>query len=214
MLARNADLISAQLSIRQKEEEAQFASRSWIPAIKGNGSFSLTGNRYPLSHYQWSFGITIDLSMPWIENATSGSYGEEWRTEKSARLSESITLLPSPAASLSGKSARLALNLEREKYAVILRQTERNAALLMERLGFLIQKRDLALRSQDAASAKLQIAETRKELGQITRLEMMQMEIDCAQNATTTINAAVDILTAIRELEKLMSLPPGGFEYL
>ncbi|MDR1232572.1 MAG: TolC family protein [Spirochaetaceae bacterium] len=214
MLARNPDLVSFQLSIRQKEEEAKFASRLWIPAIKGNASFSLTGNQYPLSHYKWSFGVTVDLSMPWIGSSTSGSYGEEAKTERTARLSESLQLLPSPSAGLSGKSAKLALNLERNKHAVMLRHTERNAELLMEKLAFLIEKRDLSVRSKNLALAKIQLAETRNALGHITRLDLMQMEIDYAQSEVSCVTAAVDVLTAIREIEKLMALPPGELEHL
>jgi outer membrane protein TolC len=214
MLARNPDLVSSQLSIRQKEEEAKFASRLWIPTIKGNGSFSLTGNQYPLSHYKWSFGVTIDLSIPWVASSTSGNYGEEAKTERTARLSESLQLLPSPASSLSGKSARLALNLEQNKYAVMLQRTERNAELLMEKLAFLIEKRDLSIRSKDLAFAKIRLAETRIMLGHITRLEMMQMEIDYAQSEVMCVSAAVDVLSAVREIEKLMALPPGELEHL
>jgi outer membrane protein TolC len=214
ILARNPDLVSSQLSIRQKEEEAKFASRFWIPTIKGNGSFSLTGNRYPLSYYKWSFGITIDLSMPWIGSTTSGNYGEETRTEKNAQLSESLKLLPSPASGLSGKSAKLALNLERNKHTVVLQRLERNAELLMEKLAFLIRKRDLAIHSKELAYSQLQLAETRIKLGHITRLDMMQMELDYAQSKIMCVNTAADVLTAVREIEKLMVLPPGEFEYL
>jgi outer membrane protein TolC len=214
MLARNPDLVSYRLSIRQKEEEAKFASRLWIPTIKGNTSFSLTGNQYPLSHYKWSFGVTIDLSTPWIGSSTSGSYGEEAKTEKTARLSESLQLLPSPASSLSGKSAKLALKLEQNKHAVMLRHTERNAELMMEKLAFLIEKRDLSVRSKNLAFAKIQLAETRSALGHITRLDMMQMEIDYAQSEVSCVTAAVDVLTAIREIEKLLALPPGELERL
>jgi outer membrane protein TolC len=214
ILARNPDLLSFQLLIRQKEEEAKFASRLWIPTIKGNGSFSLTGNQYPLSHYKWSFGITIDLSMPWIASTTSGNYGEETRTEKNAQVSETVKLLPSPASSLSGKSAKLALNLERHKYEVVLRRMERNAELLMERLNLLIQKRDMALRSKELAFTQLQLAETRIRLGHITRLEMMQMEIDYAQSEIMCVNTAAEVLSAVREIEKLMALPSGELEYI
>jgi outer membrane protein TolC len=211
---RNPDLVSSRLSILQKEEEAKFASRFWIPTIKGNGSFSLTGDRYPLSHYKWSFGLTIDLSMPWIAGTTSGNYEEEPRTERNAQLSESIKLLPSPAAGLSGKSAKLSLNLERNKHAVIGQRLERSAELLMEKLDFLIRKRDLSLRSKELAATQLRLAETRIKLGHITRLDMMQMELDYAQNEIMCVNSVVDVLSAIREIEKLIALPPGEFEHI
>jgi outer membrane protein TolC len=209
ILARNPELLSAQLAIRQKEEEAKFASRLWIPTIKGTGSFSLTGDRYPLSHYKWSFGITVDLSAPWIGSTTSGNYGEEGATEKNAQLSESLKLAPSPASGLSEKSAKLTLRLEREKYALMVQRVERNAALLLEKLAFLIQKKDLTVRSKELAFAKLQIAETKNKLGHITRLEIMRMEIEYAQNEIACVNAAVDIVTAVREMEKLMAIPDG-----
>ncbi|MDR1468859.1 MAG: TolC family protein [Spirochaetaceae bacterium] len=214
ILARNPDLVSSQLSILQKEEEAKFASRLWIPTLKGNGSFSLTGDHYPLSHYKWSFGLTIDFSMPWIGSTTSGNYGEEPRTEKNAQLSESLKLLPDPALGLSGKSAKLALNLERNKHAVVMRRLDRNAELLMEKLDFLIRKRDLAIRSKELASAQLRLAETRIKLGHITRLDMMQMELDYAQSEIMGVNTAVDVLSAVREIEKLMALPPGELEHI
>jgi outer membrane protein TolC len=96
----------------------------------------------------------------------------------------------------------------------MLRHTERNAELLMEKLLFLIEKRDLSIRSKDLALAKIRLAETRIALGHITRLEMMQMELDYAQSEVMCVNAAVDVLSAVREIEKLMALPPGELEHL
>jgi outer membrane protein TolC len=106
------------------------------------------------------------------------------------------------------------LNLERNKYAVILQRTERNAELMMEKLLFLIEKRNLALRSKELALAKVQLAEIRSALGHLTRLDMMQMEIDYAQSELLCVDAAVEVLTAIREIEKLMALAPGELENL
>jgi outer membrane protein TolC len=214
ILAKNPELVSTRLSLLQKEEEAKFASRQWIPTIKGNCSFSLTGSQYPLSHYKWSFGITVDLSMPWIASTTSGNYSEENRTEKNAQLSESLKLLPSPASSLAGKSAKLALNLEQNKYAAALPRVGRNAKLLMEKLDSLVRRRDLAVRSKDLAFSRLRLAETKKELGHITGLEIMQLELEYAQSEIMCVNASVDILSAIREIEKLMALQPGELERL
>ena len=214
ILSRNSDLITARLSLKQREEEAKFARLSWIPSIKGTGNFSVTGSRYPLTHYRWSFGLTVDFSMPWISSSTAGTYGQEGRVDETARLAQSLTLLPDPAAGLTAKNARLSLELERAVYDSSFSRMERTAVIVMRRLDFAAQKKNLALKARELASEKTRIAELKQSLGFITRLEFMQSGIDYAQAEIAAVNAAVEEAAAVREVERLAALLPGGLKEL
>ena len=213
ILSRNSDLITARLSLKQREEEAKFARLSWIPSIKGTGNFSVTGSRYPLTHYRWSFGLTVDFSMPWISSSTAGTYGQE-RVDETARLAQSLTLLPDPAAGLTAKNARLSLELERAVYDSSFSRMERTAVIVMRRLDFAAQKKNLALKARELAAEKTRIAELKQSLGFITRLEFMQSGIDYAQAEIAAVNAAVEEAAAVREVERLAALLPGGLKEL
>jgi outer membrane protein TolC len=214
ILSRNPDLITARLSLKQREEEAKFARLSWIPTIKGNGNFSVTGSRYPLTHYRWSFGLTVDFSMPWVSSTTAGTYGKEGQVDTTARAAQSLTLLPDLAAGLTAKNARLSLELERAVYDSSFSRMERTAVIMMHRLDFTAQKKNLAVRMRELAAEKNRIAELKQSLGFITRLELMQSGIDYAKAEIAAVNAAVEEAAAVREVERLAALLPGGLKEL
>jgi outer membrane protein TolC len=211
ILARNPEMETARLSLKQREEEAKAAARSWVPTIKGTGSFSLTGTDYPLSHYKWSCGLVVDLSTALFGSSTTGNYGREGRADKTAQLAESLTVLPSLQSGLNARSAKLNFELERTKYESSYSKLERNAELMMKKLEFMIRKKELSITASELMKKKIAIAEVKLELGLITRLELMESELEYAESEIAVVEAVILETTAIREIEKYANLPPGGF---
>jgi outer membrane protein TolC len=206
---RNPELAQERYVIAQKQGELKYASLSWIPSLSLNGSYGLGGHRYPLTRQTWSVGISIEFSSPWFQNSTSFSSGWEPPYDRTARLQNTLQPLPEPAKSLTRAQARLALSLERTKYDLALNRLGRNAAAAVEKCGLMDRKRVLALRAAGLAAERYRLSCLRQELGQLTRVELMEERIEYARRETAAVEAAAALLEAERELERLLDLRPG-----
>jgi outer membrane protein TolC len=206
---RNPDLGEARFSITKKQGELKYISHSWIPTLRLTGSFGLTGRDYPLNHYTWSLGLGIDFSGPWIQNSFGLQAGWEPPHDKTAQLQNSLSPLPDPAAGLNKHQAELALALEKEKFRLAFEQIGRGAQRGVEKCSLADTKRRLALEAAGLAAERCRLEELRLSLGQITRIELMEVMIEYTGKETAAVEAAVALLEAERELERLLDLKPG-----
>jgi outer membrane protein TolC len=210
---QNPDLIEARYSITKKQMELKYVSRSWIPAIRLNGNFGLSGQRYPLTRYNWSVGINIEFSNPWFQNRIGAQTGWEplsfALSDRTATVQNSFTPLPDPASSYGKDQAALALALEQEKYNIILDRIGRLAATAVEKCALAEQKRLLSIEAAALGSERCRIEEIRLGLGLITRLKLMEIYIEQTQREIAIVQAATVLLEAERELERLLDLKPG-----
>jgi outer membrane protein TolC len=206
---RNPDLVDARFSITKKRAEVKFASNSWIPSLRLAGNFGLTGQRYPLTRFNWSLGINIDFSGPWFQNRAGAQAGWEPPYDRTAIVQNSLSLLPDPASSFGIKQAQLALVLEQEKYNTLFERIGRIAANAVEKCALAEQKRVLSLEAVRLGVERCRIEEIRLELGHITRLELMETLIEQTQREVSAVQAAISLLEAERELERFLDLRPG-----
>ena len=207
---RNPDLVEARFSITKKQAELKYASNSWIPSLKLTGNFALSGQRYPLTRFNWSVGINVDFSSPWFQNRFAAQAGWEPPYDRTAAVQNSFSPLPDPTAGFGKNQAVLALAIERDRYRIILEQTGRIAANAVEKCAIAEQKRILALDAVKLSAERCRIEEIRLELGQITRLKLMETLIEQTQREIAAVEAAAALLEAERELEKFLDLVPGG----
>ena len=212
ILAReqNPDLIEARYSILKKQMELKYASNSWIPTIKLNGNFGLTGQNYPLTRFNWSVGISVDFSTSWFQNRFSVQAGGEPPYDRTAMLQNNFSPLSDPASGYSRIQAKLALDLEQKKLNSALEQIGRMAANAIEKCVLAGKKRDLAVEAAYLGSERCRIEEIRLGLGQITRLTLMEFLIEQTQREIAVVTAATSLLEAERELERFLDLSPGG----
>ncbi|MDR1618826.1 MAG: TolC family protein [Treponema sp.] len=206
---RNPELARERSVIAQKQGELKYASLSWLPSVSLTGSYGLNGHHYPLTRQTWSVGISIEFSSPWFQNSTSFSSGWEPPYDRTARLQNSFQPLPEPVRSLTKAQARLALSLERTKYDLALNRLGRTAAAAVEKCGLMDGKRALALRAAGLAAERYRFSCLRQELGQLTRVELMEERIEYARREIAAVEAAIALLEAERELERLLDLRPG-----
>jgi len=215
---QNPDLIEAQYSIRKREAELKYLSRSWIPVFRLTGNFGLTGQQYPLTNSNWSVGINIDLNSPWIQNRFSAQTGWEPLSldlyDRTAVMQNSFTPFSDPSSRYGKKQARLSLALEREKYCTALEQTGRIASNAVEKCILAEKKRILSLEAALLGVERIRIEEIRLNLGQITRLRMMEVLIEQTQREIAAVEAATFLLEAERELERFLDLAPGELSSL
>ncbi|MCL2196189.1 MAG: TolC family protein [Treponema sp.] len=210
---QNPDLIEARYSITKKQMELKFISISWIPSLRLTGNFALTGQHYPLTRYNWSVGVSIDFSSPWLQNRFAAQTGWEpsslGKYDRTAIVQTSITPLPDPASMYSKDQAKLALSLEQEKYQTIYERIGRTAAIALEKCGFMEQKRLLALEAAALGAERCKVEEIRLNLGHITRLKLMEIYTEQTQKEIAAVEAAIALLEAERELERFLDLKPG-----
>ncbi|MDR2258082.1 MAG: TolC family protein [Treponema sp.] len=206
---RNPDLAEGRYAIAQKQGELKYAARSWIPTLRLSGGFGLSGSRYPLSRHTWSVGINIEFASPWFQNTLGTTAGWEPPYDRSARLQNSLSPLPDPAAGLGKRQAELALSLEKTKYDLTFERTGRAALLAVEQCRLGDRKRSLAVESLALAAERYRLEEVRLGLGQITRIDLMEARLEYAQKAIAAVEAAAALLEAERELERLLDLRPG-----
>ena len=209
---KNPDLVEMRFSITKRKAEVKYISNSWIPTIRLAGNFGLSGQHYPLTRYNWSLGINIDFSSPWFQNRISTQAGWEPPFDRTAMAQNSLTPLPDPAGGIGQNQAKLALALEQEKYNNLYEQIGRIAATAVEKCAFAEERRLLALDAIALGVERCRIEETRLNLGQITRLSLMETLIEQTQREITAVTAAVALLESERELERLLDLRPGELE--
>ena len=205
----NPSLVNARSMVERRQIEARYSSRSWMPSVRLVGNAGLSGQRYPLTKLNWSLGLMIDFSSPWLSGNLSGSYGREGHNDQTARLMGSAIPLPDPASSFSPKTAALNLSQEQFNYSIAFQLTGRMAEQVVEKCMLLEQRRILAVEALELEAERFRLAELRLELGRITRLELMDYTLSFAEREIAALRAAVSLLEAERELERFLDLSPG-----
>ncbi|MCL2440267.1 MAG: TolC family protein [Treponema sp.] len=213
---QNPDLNEIRFSINKKQMELKYLSSSWIPSLRLNGNFGLSGQSYPLTRSNWSVGINIELSGPWIHNRFAAQTGWEplsfGQYDRTAMIQNSFTPFYDPSARYSKKQVQLVLALEQEKYIVFFERIGRTAFNAVEKCALAEQKRNLALEAAAIGSERCRIEDIRLNLGHITRLKLMEVLIEQTQREIAVVEAAAALLQAERELERLLNLQPGELD--
>jgi outer membrane protein TolC len=211
---RSPELLNARFSIMQKQAEVKYAARSWLPTIRLLGGLTLSGQQYPLTRANWTLGISMDFSSPYFSGKFSAAAGRDPPYDRNAQVQGSISPLPEPAQALNVRSAKLALTLEQSRYRQIHEALGRGAVYALEKCGLMDRQRKLAVESLDSAGERLRLAELRMELGQLTRIDLMEARLEYTRREIAAVEAAVALLEAERNLERLLDLYPGELESL
>jgi outer membrane protein TolC len=115
---------------------------------------------------------------------------------------------------MTKRQAELALSLEREKYALAFERLGRSAEQGVEKCRMADRRRELAAARCGLAWERYALAELRRDMGQLTRIELMEERIEYSRKEIEAVEAAIALLASERELEKLMGLGPGELAVL
>ena len=209
VLEVHPDLVRERYAIRKLQVQLQSASRAWWPTFRLSGDLSLQGDRYPLSRYNYSLGLMMEFSSPYLSGSVGGKAGWEGSSDRTAALQSSAEPVPDPASALSRRSLEAMLALEQERYGLLLRQMESQCRRLVQSCFVAEDKRLLARRQMELSRKQLELQEVKHSLGQSTTLDVMKARIEASQQETAVVEAAVSLLQAERELEKYLDLSPG-----
>jgi len=207
--SRNHDLAAYRFTIAKRQAELKAASRSWIPSLRLTGTFGLSGRHYPLSRHNWSVGLLIDFSSPWISGNFSANAGWDPPHDQNARLQQSLVPLPDPGAVFSIRAVRLALNHERLMYQTALKEVFNAVERGIKTCELLDKKRLLAAETLELEGERFRLAELKLSLGEITRLDLMEIRLDYEKREAALVEASAALLEAERQLERLLDLAPG-----
>ena len=207
--SRNQELASFRYTIARRQAELRVASLSWIPTLRLTGSFGLSGRQYPLSRYNWSVGLVIDFSSPWLSGNLAASTGGEPPYDRNARLQQTAVPAPEPAAVFSVRAAELALTYERSRYQTALKEVLAAAEREIRTCVLLDKRRLLAEEALRMEGERFRLAELKLSLGEIRRMDLMEVRLDYAKREAALVEAAAALLQAERQLERLLDLGPG-----
>jgi outer membrane protein TolC len=144
-----------------------------------------------------------------LNSTLSGSYGKEGRYTTSARANGSAEVLPAPAQFLNARQARIALEQARSNYTLLIERTARSAALVLEKCKYSDEKRIIALQTVSLASERFKLEKLRFDLGEITGLELIEIQNELTQKEVNVITSTIEVRNLERELEKILNLQPG-----
>jgi outer membrane protein TolC len=212
--ARNPDIAAALFSIKQKQEELKFARLSWIPTLHASGSFSLAGSRYPLTHYNWSAGLTIEFVTPWLSLGGAASAGMEDSNSKTFRMQGTNRIMPDPVSSMAPEQVKVALIMEQNTYETAFERLGRSAEAAVKKGRAVIRKKELAIDAKNLSEQKLNLSKLKHDLGQLTSIELMKDQIEHTKKEIAVMQAVIDVLNVEHELEKLAGLRIGELRNL
>ena len=212
--SRNQELAAYRYTIARRQAELKTASLSWIPSLRLTGSFGLNGRHYPLSRFNWSVGLAIDFSSPWLSGNFAASAGWDPPHDRNARLQQTAVPAPDPGAVFSVRSAELALNHERSRYQTALKEVRSAAERGVKTCELLDKKRLLAMEALKLEGERFRLAELRLSLGEIPRIDLMEIRLDYEKREAALVEAAAALLQAERQLERLLDLAPGELSVL
>ncbi len=177
----SAELNNKTLAIACLRRALKAAQLSWLPAISAEAELSLAGEEFPLSEPGFSLGLNFDFNAPLFPVHTGISAGSGKAGQRSAGLSSSIDLVENLESFEAVRIARLQLlkaKTESEEYRndlfFSIRQQLQLRKHLIETLKLMKEKLDLEQRRHSIQAWKL-------EIGDITRLEFVQHDIELAR---------------------------------
>jgi outer membrane protein TolC len=208
-LSRNRAIVES----RYKVEEARLANRiadsKWMPNVSLQGSFQLSGDRYPLQKSNYGLRATIEFPLELLPMSFSVGFTTAPDVEYGRSLSSSASTPDSLDSIVDRRLARIAL-----VEAVDERETaERDATFKLEEYALeyerLCAKQRLIGETLSLQTRKVAIMRLQMELGQVTRVDYLEGENDLLKTRLELLSGVLSLKEAEREIERFVGLAPG-----
>lgn len=209
---RSPDVGLARHALYKARAQSRVAAFAWLPSIGLSANGYARGDSFPLTNASWTVGLTVDFSSPLLSGGLGATAGKELPFDTTATTSLSLEPLPDPAGAMAARTAALALDIAEERYLTAVSGARRSARVAVAEYGNAAKKRDICVRALALSEAKLTLASLRNGLGQSLRSETLEAEMERATREVDLVDAAAAMISAEREIEKLLGLPPGTLE--
>jgi outer membrane protein TolC len=197
---QRAELFDLQATLRR----ARF---SWVPEVSAQLQLSAYGESFPLTEPGFSVGVSLDWAVPILPGKLSASLGKQNPLERSASSSTSLAvaedlegIYSTTVARLNVRRAAAALETADRDLEFAIRQQLRGRAALRDALRLLREKLALAQRRRRVEALMV-------EIGEITRLEFVESEIELAKLRVEVLAQVVSLFNAEVALLRQCGLP-------
>jgi len=210
-IKRSVELEIARHEIEKKRADLRVARLSWLPSIRLQAIAQASGTSFPLTRATWSLGLVIDFANPFLGGDAALHAGRELPYDRSASRSLNLKPLADPASITDSREAVIALKTAEELYESAVERLRRTVSLAIGRYAALGKKRDVASRALDLSNASLALTRVRVGLGQVIRSTLIEAELGCAERNIELVDSVSALISAERELEKMLDIPVGLF---
>jgi outer membrane protein TolC len=208
--SRNPSIAQLEASVAEKRQSAALADASWWPTLSLKASGSVGGDAFPLTEAAWSASLSVDFEDPSLSGGSALSYSGGATKDRKAALSQNLVPLPSGTDHMARQNARIALESEANKLKLAKEQLVGSLESLTSDYRLKRDIRDLYEEKHAVVVSKRDLVMAKLDLGQATRSELVEADIDVFKAKIALISAANDLLASERSLESFLDFGPGG----
>lgn len=207
------ELVRRRIELDNRREELQQVRRRWIPAVSATAEVTLAGESFPLTEPGFSVGLSLSFATPVLPAETGVTVGRKGEFDRSAALNASARPVENLEEIYSEEVALLAAQRSRQgllDFENDMSFAAREGLLQVDASGsalvLLREKADLELRRRRVELLQL-------EVGEITRVEFVEGEIDRARLQIDLLAAVVGLFKSEIGLLQSLGLSGGPGDY-
>lgn len=205
----NQDLISGRLQEMQAYENYKDYRLAWLPRIEATADLAVSGQSYPLNEPSFTLGLDFTFDLPLLPSTLQLQGGQKNPDEYNRSCSTTTGIADNLEGIGDARSAKNNLTMTRMDLENTRRGIEFSLRSAVEELKrsqnrVMILKERLTLQEE-----KLRIQEQELRLGQITRLNYVESEIDLADQRIEFVENLVSLHTQEEELISLSGVTPN-----
>jgi len=202
----NKDLMGIYLQEINAQRDLLDSKIAWIPKIEGKADFSVSGQEYPLNEPSFSVGLDFTFDTPLLPGSLSMQAGKTGPEEHNRGIQADADVLENLGGLVDPYSARSNLYKKQMEKEELRRSIFFQVRSLTETIGMTadriaVQKEKIAILDD-----KLRIEEQKMYLGEITRLDYVESEIEIAEQKTALLESIVGLYSREKELEILCGI--------
>jgi len=206
-LARNLELRRQEVELYGLRNQLEQSRLSWVPGISARAELSMAGEDFPLTEPGFSLGLELDFAPPLLPVSTGTTAGSSGPRERSAGVTGSLELGGDVEGVLAVRLATLRLDQAcsrrdsiRRNLEFTVREQLQSRSHQLEALQLLREKRAIQERTQGIRSLMV-------DLGEITRLQLVEEEAELAALRIDILSAVVALFNQEVSLLEQCGLP-------
>ncbi len=202
----NRDILESQFQVLQARQQLRESRFNWIPVIQANADLSVSGQEYPLDEPAFSLGLTFRFDVPLLPSTVNMQAGQSNPEEYNRTLSTTTGLADNLEGLRDPQIAGNSLSLKKMDWD----ETRRSVAFQVQSLASQIELsgRDIELQRERLTllEEKLEILEMQMSLGEITRLKLVEAQVEYSNQKIALIESLVKLYTTEESLKQLCGL--------
>lgn len=208
-LGRNQNVIESRFKVEEARIDNQVADSYWKPNVSLQGTFQLSGERYPLQKPNYGLRATVEFPLRLLPVSFSVGFTTSPDIEYGRSTTSTFATPGSLDPLIDRKLARLAL-----AEAIDGRDSaEKDLAFTLDQ-GLLEYDRirgeqSLIREKLSIQGRKVEIMRLQLDLGQVTRVDYLEGENEVLNTRLDLLNGVLSLIETERKIEKLAGLEPG-----